>query len=160
MPHQFEASKVLQYGYSAPAEDFHSLLGIGPIAVRQVADRALRSVRKSERDYDIVVGVQIGAGHAARSHFDRQRSGHECEEIYEMANLSKNSSAALLGIIDPVIARDETSVDAIMQRQWLIDPFEKRSHPRRHRSEPTVEINHQYGIAARDATGVSANNFG
>src|SRR5580693_3058850 len=77
-----------------------------------------------------------------------------------MADFPENTSAALLGIIYPVITRDETGVDSVMQRHRLLHLLEKHSHLYCHGSESTVETNHQHGITAGDAACVSANNFG
>src|ERR1700676_4411938 len=74
-----------------------------------------------------------------------------------MADFPKYSSAALLRIVHPVIARDETSVDAVMQRHRFLDLFEKRLHLYCHRSESPIETKHQQAIAPRD--GISSNNL-
>src|SRR5580704_18739093 len=76
-----------------------------------------------------------------------------------MTGFAEKTSAALLGIVHPVIARDETRVNSVMQCHRLLHLLEKRSHLDCHRSEPTVETNHQHGVTARDAPRVSANNF-
>src|SRR5580704_13479486 len=76
-----------------------------------------------------------------------------------MADFAKKTSAALFGIVHPVIARDETRVDSVMQCHRLLYLLEKRSHLDCHGGESTVETNHQHRVTARDAACVSANDF-
>ncbi len=65
-----------------------------------------------------------------------------------MTDFSENSPAALLRIVHPVIARHETGIHAIMQRQRLIDWFEECFHLQRQGSESAVETNHEQQVAA------------
>src|SRR5579872_4983171 len=74
-----------------------------------------------------------------------------------MANLPEKPAAALLGIVHPMIASNETGVNAVMQDQRFLDLFKKRFHLHGHGSKSTVEPDHQHEIAAIDF--ISTNDF-
>ncbi len=121
MPHEFQVPKIFQHGHRPSAENFYSFLGIGSVAVCKVTDRALRSIRESQRNNHIVVGVLFQDRlHCVSAPRSAGRTGKKSQEIYKMADFPENSSAALLRIVDPVIACDKTSVDAVMQRHRLL----------------------------------------
>src|SRR5580704_6390071 len=125
MTHQVQPPKIFQHRHRASAKNFHALLGVGSVAVRQITDRALRPIRKSQRYDHVVVGILFEAGHATRLHLDRQSTRQKSEEVHKMADFPENSSTALLGIVYPMIARDESRIHPVMQRQRFMNLFEK-----------------------------------
>src|SRR5438552_671968 len=47
----------------------------------------------------------------------------KAKQVDKMAHLTKNSASALLGIVDPVIGRQRSGIDAVVHRQRLMDVF-------------------------------------
>lgn len=60
MADQFQPPKVLQHCHSPAAERFYSFFRVGAVAIRQIADRSLRSVAKLQRDDNVVAGILAG----------------------------------------------------------------------------------------------------
>src|ERR1051325_2134281 len=60
-----------------------------------------------------------------------------------MANFAKDAAAALLGIVDPMVCRDVSGVDAITQHQRFVDLRYELLHPHRHGSGMAIQSEHQ-----------------
>src|SRR5271163_3032280 len=65
-----------------------------------------------------------------------------------MADFTDDAATALFRIAEPVIGGNEAGVDAVMQRQWLMNPAKKALEPKRERSEPAIETDHQQRLGS------------
>src|SRR5207244_13610490 len=92
-----------------------------------------------------------------RLDFDDGRTSQKHQQIHKMAYLYQNPPAALLGIVDPMIGRKKSGINAIVQCQRLGDRCQKRFHPRAHRRKPAIETNHQLRPMRGGNAEVSAN---
>src|SRR5579871_4936261 len=111
--HQFEASIVFENRCTAAAEYFDTLFGIGAVAIGQVTDRPLRAIREAERDQYVVSAVTGRMADGASSDFDDGRGGQEHKQIDEVANLAEDAPSALLTVVDPMVGRQVSGIDAI-----------------------------------------------
>ena len=66
-----------------------------------------------------------------------------------MADFADDAATTLFWIIQPVIGRNEAGIHAVMQRQGLMNSAKKTLEPKRERSEPAVETNHEKRLATR-----------
>ena len=69
--------------------------------------------------------------------------GNVRKEIDEMTDLTDDASPALLGIVYPVVQRNVSSVDAIVHRERLVNACQESFHAHGHRSEATIEPDHE-----------------
>ena len=143
MPDQLEPLEIFQKRYGPAAEHFQPLFGIRLVTIGEIADRALRSILKHERNEDVVSTVPAGVIQVARMNFNHRCFGNVRKEIDEMTALADDASAALLGIVYPVVRKNVSSVDAIVHRKRLVNGCQKSFHAHSHRSEATIEPDHE-----------------
>src|SRR5260221_1689941 len=142
-PNEFQPAKILKHSHRATTEDFDPFFRIRFVAIGQVADRALRPVRKAKRTDHVIVAVFARIGQAAGFDLNWGSAHQKSQEVHKMTDFPNDAATALLRIIQPVIGRDEAGIHAIMQCQWLMNPVKKALEPKRERSEPAVETHHQ-----------------
>src|SRR5579863_1214560 len=99
LSNKFQSTEVFEDGHTAASKDFNSLLGIGFVTVRQVADGCLGTVRKTQRAEHIVVAVFAWVQQAARFNFHRWRGRQKTEEVHKVANLAQNTPSALKRVV-------------------------------------------------------------
>src|SRR5260221_10948358 len=142
-PNEFQRAKTLKPRPPAPAENFDPFFRIRFVAIGQIADRALRPIRKAKRTDHVIVAVFARVGQAAGFDLNWGSAHHEGQKVHKMADFPNDAATTLFRIIQPVIGRDEAGIHAIMQCQWLMNPAKKALEPKRERSEPAVETHHQ-----------------
>ena len=143
--YKFEAAEILKDRGAAATEHFDTLFRESPVAIREITDCPFGTVAKTKRDQHVVATVSSRITDCPRLDFYDWRAGKEHQQIDEVADFAENAATALLAIVHPVVGRKMSCVNPIMQRQRLGDRSEERLHPRRHRSEPSIEADHQHG---------------
>jgi hypothetical protein len=149
LANEFQPAKILKHSHCATTEDFYPFFRIRFVAVRQIADRALRPVREAKRTDHVIVAIFARIGQAVGFDLNRGSAHQESEEVYKVADFSDDAATALFRIIQPVIGRNEAGIHPVMQRQWLMNLAKKTLEPKRERSEPAVETNHENRLANR-----------
>src|ERR1700677_2186947 len=144
---KFQSSKVFKHRHTAAAENFQSFLGIGSVAVCQIADGTLRAISEAQRTHNIVIAVSTGVQQTASVHFNRRRTRQEAQEIDKVTNLSQDATSALLRIIQPVICGKETSIHAVVKGQSFVCPLHKLFHLNRQRGKAAIEPDHEKGTS-------------
>ncbi len=114
---QIEMTKIFQDGSRAATEDFNALFGKRSVAVSKVADGSLRTVRETDRYKYVVTAVPARIRQGPRFHLNDGRRREEHQQVDEVADLAQNSAASLLGIVEPMVGRKVSGVDAIVQGQ-------------------------------------------
>src|SRR5215471_4010051 len=76
-----------------------------------------------------------------------------------MTNLSKDPSTALLAIVHPVIRRQMSGIDAVIQSERLRDRAPECLHFDDHRCKSPIEASHQSRTIRRLYVQISTNNF-
>ncbi len=115
------------------------------IAVGEITDRALRTIGKTKRHQDVVSAIAARVAEGPRFDLDYRRCSQKHQQIDKVADLAKNAAASLLAIVDPMVGRKISGIDAIVERQRLGNRCEERFHPRGHGCETAIESDHQRG---------------
>src|SRR5437899_11074416 len=103
MPDQLEPLEIFQKRYGPATEHFHPLFGIRLVTIGEIADRALRSILKHERDEDVVSAVSAWVIQVARMNLNHSCVGYVCKDIDEMTDLTDAASPAILGHVPHVV---------------------------------------------------------
>src|SRR5690349_2894813 len=112
-------AKIVNHKNLSATKDLHALFWQRLVAFTEIRDRAIRSVRETQRNEN---GVGIENLRRLRTHRpckygNRRRTRKELHQIDEVTNLADDTSATFLWILRPVFFRNVTSVYAIQNRQ-------------------------------------------
>ena len=139
-------AKVVEHERSPRTKYLDALLRESFVALSEIRDAAVRSIRKAQRDDD-----RIRVNNLARSRTDRfrenrnrRRSGQILNQVDEMADLTDDPAATLFSILHPVFVWNTTSVHAIKHRERRIDIVEELFCTLRQRRETAIEADHQF----------------
>ena len=161
--HEFEPPKIFEDRDRAATENFNALLRCRLVAIREIADRAQRAVRKLERRNDVIQAVLPGIAHGLRLHFRRTRAREKAEKIDEMAQLRRECAR--------LPARDRSPNDRQECNPHSLDsgwPAARGSPTRkfssaRHGRESTIETDHEaaehFVAAATRTTEANSSSF-
>src|SRR2546426_2736325 len=116
IPHQLQTAKIIEHCDRSSAENFEPFLGVGAIAVGKIVDRPLRSICKFQAHDRLVIYRQ-----RASVYFDWQRTRKKAQQVDKVAHLAKNSASALLVIVDPMVGRQRSGINAVVHGQRLVD---------------------------------------
>src|SRR5207253_8456516 len=105
--------------------------------------------REAKGTDNVIVTIFARIGQAAGFDLHRGSAHQESQEVHKMADFPDDAATALFRIIQPVIGRNEAGIHAVMQRQWFVSPSKKTLEPKRERSEPAVETDHEKRLANR-----------
>src|SRR5439155_3106762 len=111
-------AEILEHCDCTAAKDFEPFLGVGAIAVGKIADRPLRSICKFQAYDRLIVYRQ-----RASVYFERHRARKKAQQVDKVAPLAKNSASALLVIVDPMVGRQRSGINAVVHGQRLMDVF-------------------------------------
>src|SRR6267378_432869 len=146
---EFQPAKILKHGHCAASEDFDPFFRIRFVAVGQITDRALRPIREAKGTDNVIVTIFARIRQAAGFNLNRGSAHQESQEVHKMADFPDDAATTLFRIIQPVIGRNEAGIHAVMQRQWRMNFSTKTLEPKRERSEPAVETDHEKRLANR-----------
>src|SRR5579859_6180207 len=105
MVYKLQAPKILQHRTPASAEDFNSLLGKSAVAIGQIANRTLGTIREMKIDQHIVAAVARQSAHGVGLHTHNRRSGQKHQQVDKVTRLAENAPAALSAVVHPMIRR-------------------------------------------------------
>ncbi len=127
--------------YRAAAEHFDVFFGQFFAAVGEVTDGCHAAVTKLQVDDHCIVGFS-GCLHGCCRNGCDLRSGEEHRQVDEVAGFADDAPATRFGIVDPVVWRELTCVDAHVDAFGLT-VFEQGFYLLHCRGKPSVKAGHQ-----------------
>ena len=145
--------EVVDLSYRAAAEHFDVFFGQFFAAVGEVTDGCHAAVTKLQVDDHCIVGFS-GCLHGCCRNGCDLRSGEEHRQVDEVAGFADDAPATRFGIVDPVVWRELTCVDAHVDAFGLT-VFEQGFYLLHCRGKPSVKTCHQMpGFAAFHRFGI------
>src|SRR5215207_1380216 len=137
--HGLQRDKIIQHRDLPAAEDFNTFLREGFVAVSEIVYDTDGTVREVKCHRDVVLAIFAAIWQRVGCHGDGRRANQKCDEVHEMTAFANDSSPADIRILSPVVERDGTCIDPVVNVDGLAAMQEGRGKRLSERSEATVE---------------------